>query len=226
VAATGGVDVVVANAGIASPGSVRDIPPAAFERVIDVNVNGVFRTIHTALPHVLERRGYVLAVASLAAIVPYFPAFSAYAASKAAVEALGNSLRLEVKHLGTDVGVAYLSWIATDLVHGGDENPAFAFVRSKMKGPAATTHPLPKAGRAIVDGIERRAPVVVAPRWLALARYLRSVIGPITARQIEPHVPEAMALLEADYQRVGAEAAARPVGAGGAADAKARDAAA
>src|SRR4051812_1107136 len=219
--ATGGIDVVVANAGIASEGAVRDIPVEAFERVIDVNVLGVFRTIKACLPHVLERRGYVMAVASLAAIAPYFPGFSAYATSKAAVEALGNSLRLEVKHLGVDVGVAYFSWIHTDLVHGGDEHPAFKLLRDRLKGPAAKTHPLPKAGRAIVDGIERRAPVVVAPRWVGAARWLRGFVGPLTGRQVEPNVPEVMALLEADYQRAGAAAAARPVGAGGAADGRA-----
>jgi NAD(P)-dependent dehydrogenase (short-subunit alcohol dehydrogenase family) len=218
---SGGIDVVVANAGVASTGSVRHLPVDAFERVIDVNVLGVYRTVRTCLPHVLDRRGYVLCMASLAAIVPSFPGFSAYATSKAAVEAFGMSLRPEVEHLGVDVGVAFLSWFATDLVRGADaEHPAFKLQRERLSWPVNKTHPLPDAGKAIIRGIERRSPVVAAPRWVGLARYLRGVLLPITQRQIASDAPEVMALMEAEYQRAGADAA-RPVGAGGAADARA-----
>jgi NADP-dependent 3-hydroxy acid dehydrogenase YdfG len=67
VARFGGIDIVVANAGIASYGSVLAVDPEAFKRVIDVNVTGVFHTVRAALPQVIERRGYVLVVSSLAA---------------------------------------------------------------------------------------------------------------------------------------------------------------
>jgi len=217
---TGGIDVVVANAGIASAGSVRDTPAEAFERVIDVNVLGVYRTVRTCLPHVIERRGYVLPVASVAAIAQYFPGFSSYAASKAAIEAFGRSLGAEVRHLGVDVGVAYFSWIDTELVRGGDENPAFKLLRDRLKWPAGKTYPVADAGSAIVRGIERRAAVVVAPRWVAAARLLRGFLAPAAAREAVQNAPEMMALLEAEYRRAG-DAAARPVGAGGAADAHA-----
>ena len=66
---SGSIDVVVANAGIASYGSVLAVDPQAFKRVIDVNVTGVFHTVRAALPHVIERRGYVLVVGSLASYV-------------------------------------------------------------------------------------------------------------------------------------------------------------
>src|SRR5690348_14831246 len=65
---TGGIDVVIANAGIGAAGPIRLMPPEVFERVIDVNLLGVYRTFHATLPHVLERRGYMLGVSSLAAI--------------------------------------------------------------------------------------------------------------------------------------------------------------
>ena len=65
----GGIDVVLANAGIGSFGSTRNIDPEAFKRVIDVNVTGVFNTVHAALPALVQRRGYVLLVSSLAAFV-------------------------------------------------------------------------------------------------------------------------------------------------------------
>ena len=73
----GGIDIVMANAGIATTGSVLGVDPAAFKTLIDVNIMGVFRTVRAALPSVIERRGYVLIVSSAAAyaaaagMVPY-----------------------------------------------------------------------------------------------------------------------------------------------------------
>ena len=108
--------------------------PAGWERIIEVNLLGVYRTINVCLPHVIERRGYVLPVASIAAAV-HAPGMSAYSATKAGVEALGDSLRGEVKHLGVDVGVAYYSWIDTDMVRGADTHPAAQFMRGEAAGP-------------------------------------------------------------------------------------------
>jgi NAD(P)-dependent dehydrogenase (short-subunit alcohol dehydrogenase family) len=219
--ATGGIDVAIANAGIGAAGPLRQMPPEQFERVIDVNLLGVYRTIHACLPHVLERRGYILPVASLAAIAPAFPGFAPYAATKAGIEALGRTLGVEVKHLGVDVGVAYFGWIATELVTGGDQHPAFRLLRERLKGPAAKTYPVSAAGRAIVRGVESRAAVVAAPTWIRPARWLRGFVAAATERQVLASAPEAMALYEAEYQRAGLAEASVPVGAGGAADARA-----
>src|ERR1700712_246950 len=67
VARFGGIAVVMANAGIASYGSVMEVDPAVFKRVLDINVLGVFHTVRAALPSLVERQGYVLVVSSLAA---------------------------------------------------------------------------------------------------------------------------------------------------------------
>src|SRR3954454_7399311 len=56
----GGLDVVVANAGVATGGPLAVIDPDDFERLIDVNLLGVWRTVRAALPHVTARSGYVL----------------------------------------------------------------------------------------------------------------------------------------------------------------------
>src|SRR5918996_2163302 len=66
----GGIDVAVANAGIASYGTVEKFDPEAWARTVDVNLTGAFRTLHAALPHVIARRGYVLVVASQASFAP------------------------------------------------------------------------------------------------------------------------------------------------------------
>src|SRR5919106_2440023 len=76
----GGIDAVMANAGVAPAGMVRFVEPAAFERTIEINLLGVWRTVRACLPHVIERRGYVLVIASRAAAV-HAPAMAAYAAS-------------------------------------------------------------------------------------------------------------------------------------------------
>src|SRR4051794_33743045 len=80
----GGIDVVIANAGVAGGGPVVSMDPDAFETIIDVNLLGVWRTVRASLPHVTARGGYVLPVASLAAAL-HGPMMSAYAASKAGV---------------------------------------------------------------------------------------------------------------------------------------------
>lgn len=111
----GGIDVVLANAGIASYGSVAQVDPDAFRRVLDINVLGVFHTVRATLPAVIERRGYVLIVSSLAAYAAC-PGLAPYNASKAGVEMLANALRLEVARHGVKVGSAHMSWINTALV--------------------------------------------------------------------------------------------------------------
>jgi NAD(P)-dependent dehydrogenase (short-subunit alcohol dehydrogenase family) len=216
----GGIDVVMANAGIAIGGLVRSADPAAWERVIEVNLLGVWRTVRTCLPHVIERKGYILPVASLAAAA-HAPVMSAYSASKAGVEAFGDSLRAEVAHHGVDVGVAYFSWIATDMVSGGDATVAAGMLRARMRGPLAKTYPLSAAIDAVEAGIESRAKRVVAPGWARILLALRWFIPAATQRQMGNIMPEVERAIEADVAEHGAAASA-PVGAGGEADSRQR----
>jgi len=211
----GGIDVVMANAGIGGGGPVRHTDPAAFERVIEVNLLGVYRTVHACLPHVIESRGYVLVVASLAAVV-HGPGMASYAASKAGAEAFADSLRLEVRHLGVDVGVGYFSWIDTEMVRGGDAHPAYGGLRSKLPRAAARTYPVSAVGDAVVDGLARRRRVVVVPGWVRAAIALRGVLPLLTERHGLKAAPELDASFARDVAERGVEAS-RPVGAGGAA---------
>ena len=92
--ALGGLDVVVANAGIAAQLPLVGGDPMIFERTLEVNVLGTYYTLRAAGAHINHPRGYALAVSSLGAAV-HLPLMGAYSASKAAVEALGNTLRQE-----------------------------------------------------------------------------------------------------------------------------------
>ncbi|HUQ59839.1 SDR family oxidoreductase [Lentzea sp.] len=186
----GRIDVVVANAGIAATGFVRSMDPKAFERVIEVNLLGVWRTVRTALPHLIKSRGYCLVVSSLAAIV-HIPGNAAYSAAKAGSEAFADSLRAEVRHLGVDVGTAYFSWIATDMVNSADEHPVFGRLRQGMPGLASKKYPVRNVGRAVVKGIEKRAKAVHVPGWVGALKYFRAFTPVVVDRQSTEEVAEA-----------------------------------
>jgi NAD(P)-dependent dehydrogenase (short-subunit alcohol dehydrogenase family) len=105
-ATMGGIDFVVANAGVASYGTVRQADEASFERVLDINLTGVFRTLKYATPHLERSGGHVLVVASALSFAP-LAALASYGASKAGVEMLALAYRQEVAHLGVTVGVVH-----------------------------------------------------------------------------------------------------------------------
>jgi NAD(P)-dependent dehydrogenase (short-subunit alcohol dehydrogenase family) len=210
----GGIDVVMANAGIAPAGMVRSVDPAAFERTIEVNLLGVWRTVRACLPQVIDRRGYVLVTASLAAAV-HGPGMAAYSAAKAGAEAFADSLRVEVKHLGVDVGVAYFGFIDTDMVRGADSHPALGQMRANSIGPVAKTYPLSQVGKAVVEGMESRGRWVVVPRWARALLVLRTALAPLIDRSSREPAAEADRLFQQDVDNRGAEAASAPVGPGG-----------
>lgn len=200
----GGIDVVVANAGIASYGSVLQVDPEAFKRVLDVNVLGVFHTVRAALPSVIERRGYVLVVSSLAAYAAS-PGLASYNASKAAVEQFANALRLEVAHLGVDVGSAHMSWIDTPMVRDSKEDlSTFGEMVSKLPGPLKKTTSVNECVRAFVAGIEGRKRQVNCPRWVGVVRWLKPVLStPIGMASILELVPDLLPRMDAEVAALG-----------------------
>ena len=217
---TGAIDVVIANAGIGGGGPVTLIDPDVFERVVRVNFFGVWNTLHACLPHVIERRGYMLPVASVAALTPQPPGMTPYAASKAAVEALAKGMRTELRHRGVTVGIAYFSWIETDMVAAAHEHRTFQFMRSRIRGPGSKTYPLTVAIDAIERGVEQRAETVVAPGWVKALIAFRGMVGPGIDRRLATVVPEAMKMAEEELAEAGKQAF-MPGGAGGEADARA-----
>ncbi|MHC3818331.1 SDR family oxidoreductase [Streptomyces sp. DT9] len=176
----GKIDVVVANAGVASGGPFVDSDPVAWRRVIEVNLIGGAVTCRAFLPILMESRGYFLQIASLAAMTPA-PMMTAYCASKSGVEAFAHSLRAEVGYRGVKVGVGYLSWTDTDMVRGADKDDVMRELRQRLPWPTNRTYPLGPAVDRIVAGIERRSPHVYAQWWLrgmqSVRGYLPSVLG-------------------------------------------------
>jgi NAD(P)-dependent dehydrogenase (short-subunit alcohol dehydrogenase family) len=206
----GGIDLVLANAGIASYGSVMAVDPVTFRRVLDVNVLGVFHTVRAALPSVIERRGYILIVSSLAAFAPS-AGLAAYGASKAGVEQFANALRLEVAHRGVDVGSAHMSWIDTPLVRDAKQDlSAFRQMLDTLPGPLGRTTSADACAAAFVKGMEERRRRVYVPRWVGVAAALRSVLtSPLGDREPLKHVPTMLPLMDDEVAALGRSTSAR-----------------
>jgi NAD(P)-dependent dehydrogenase (short-subunit alcohol dehydrogenase family) len=212
VATFGGLDVVMANAGIASYGSVLAVDPATFRRVIDVNVNGVFHTVRAALPALIERKGYVLVVSSLAAYAAS-PGLVAYHASKAGAEHFANALRPEVGYLGVKVGSAHMSWIDTPLVQDAKKDlTAFQKMLETLPGPLGSTTSVEACAEAFVDGIAKRRTRISVPRWVNAIRWLKPLLTtPLLERETARHAKEIVPLMDQEVLALGRSASARTV---------------
>lgn len=206
----GRLDVCVANAGIASYGSLLAVDPATFRRVIDVNINGVFHTVRAALPHLIERKGYVLVVSSLAAYAGA-PGLVAYNASKAGAEHFANALRPEVAHLGVQVGSAHMSWIDTPLVQDAKQDlSAFSMMFERMPGPLGATTTVQACADAFVAGIEKRSTRINVPRWVGVMRWLKPLLTtPLGEREARRHAPETIPIMDAEVRAMGRSVSAR-----------------
>jgi NAD(P)-dependent dehydrogenase (short-subunit alcohol dehydrogenase family) len=155
--AFGGIDVVIANAGIVNVGTIRTTDPEDFARTVSVNLVGVYRTVAAAVSELASSRGYVLVVASLASFTP-IPGIAAYSASKAGVESLAATLRLELAQYGVTVGSVHPSWIETDMVRGSEEAmPTVKRMREGMPWPANTLTPVDDCAAGFADAVEARA---------------------------------------------------------------------
>ena len=121
---------------------------------MNVNLFGVWRTDRAVLPHVIERKGYLLNIASLAAAA-HAPLMGPYAASKAGVEGLTDSLRVEMAPTGARAGCAYFGFIDTDLVRASFEQPSTKVMEGIM--PAFDSQGVPRLGRRRRDRARHRA---------------------------------------------------------------------
>jgi NAD(P)-dependent dehydrogenase (short-subunit alcohol dehydrogenase family)/alkylhydroperoxidase family enzyme len=170
----GGLDVVIANAGVAAQLPINGGDPEIFERTIEVNLIGAYYTLRAAAPHISHPGGYALAISSLAAAV-HPPLLGAYSASKAGVEALADSMRVELTGTGARVGVAYFAELDTDMTKRGFGTEA----ASQLKTGPRRVAPLKVGIDAIERGVARRARRVVAPRWYAPVLPARMLVQPL-----------------------------------------------
>jgi NAD(P)-dependent dehydrogenase (short-subunit alcohol dehydrogenase family) len=176
-----GLDVVVAAAGTGGPiGPIAGMAPGDWERTIDINLNGVWRTFKAALPHIAFQRGHLLAVASMASFV-HSPLHSPYSASKAGVLGMCNSLRPELRQFGVTVGSAHPSFFRSLMVDEVLDNPVARNVWNDFGGLFKLV-PRETVVDNIVAGIERRAEQIVVPRLSTPTAKLSGLFRPLVER--------------------------------------------
>jgi NAD(P)-dependent dehydrogenase (short-subunit alcohol dehydrogenase family) len=180
----GGLDIVVANAGIAPLTTVATASAHALARTIEVNLIGSMLTAHAALPEVVKRKGHVLLISSAAAFT-VLPGMSAYCAAKAGLERFGDVLRLEVSHRGVTVASAHPTWIDTDLVRDTEAAlPTFAKSRKQLPGPLGAYTSVEECAQALVENLETRRRRVFVPGSVAVVSALRQMVTGAAAEKL------------------------------------------
>lgn len=194
----GGIDVVIANAGIANHGTVATSPADVIARVMEVNLIGVSRTVSATVAEVEKRQGYLLLVSSLAAFTA-LPGMAAYCGAKAGVENYGNALRFELAHRGIGVGTAHMGWIDTDLVRDVKaDSSTFEDTLKRLPYPLGALTSVEDCADAFLEGIVRRKRRIFVPKAVALVAAARPItfsrIGDLPvlaqAKQMVPRLEE------------------------------------
>ncbi|AKS32587.1 mycofactocin-coupled SDR family oxidoreductase [Mycolicibacterium goodii] len=132
IAEYGGIDIVIANAGIATSAPVATMSADRWQTMIDINLTGVFNTFRAVLPHLIDRRGgRVVATSSIVARTGATNC-GHYAAAKAGVVALVQSVAYEVAEYGITVNAVLPSGVNTPMIH----NPAtYRTIRPDLENP-------------------------------------------------------------------------------------------
>jgi NAD(P)-dependent dehydrogenase (short-subunit alcohol dehydrogenase family) len=198
----GGLDIAMANAGIAPPtmATMRSVPSEEWERVIEVNLLGVWHTVRAALPQVSERKGHIVVVASVAAFANGMLG-SSYMVSKAAAEQMGRALRTELVPFGASASVAYFGWVDTKMVQDAFAKPGAGVLEEIAPAFLMRRIMPPEAGAAVVKGIEERAPRIFAPKWWRYLSALRGLMNPLLDRRSERDPRIASAIREAEARQ-------------------------
>ncbi len=118
----GGLDAVVANAGVGSYGPFLELPPEQVDEMIDVNLKGTLHTARATLPHLIESKGDFLSLSSVAGLRG-FPGETVYNASKFGQLGFTRSLDHEMRELGVRVTNVCPGGIATDFAMGTGRTP-------------------------------------------------------------------------------------------------------
>jgi NAD(P)-dependent dehydrogenase (short-subunit alcohol dehydrogenase family) len=205
----GGLDVAVANAGIAQKefGTARAISGEEWERVFEVDLLGVWRTVRAALPQVVERRGQLVVVSSVYAFANGM-GNTPYAVAKAGVESLGRALRVELAPHGASATVAYFGWVDTKLVQDAFDQEDSDRIRDLSPDFLLKRITPDEAAAGLVRGIEERAPRVFVPKWWRYVSALRGIVNPLLDRRMEKDAKTAALIRDLDAKRLDAAVSA------------------
>jgi short-subunit dehydrogenase len=156
-----GLDLVVANAGVAHYGPFVDTDIERAEEMVRVNVLGTIYTVGAALPHMLDRaRGHVVILSSGAGIRA-FPWAAVYGATKAADRGFAEALRHELSGTGVSVTTAFPGEVETDL-HTHERNLLPDWRENEQELPPQ------KVADAIIEAVEEDSRAVYIPPLVRL----------------------------------------------------------
>lgn len=179
----GGLDILINNAGIAAGGRIDHVPHDEWSRVMNINVLGVANGCATFAPMFkASGSGHLVNTASLAGLV-HPPAMASYAAAKAAVVALSESLRYELEPYGVAVSVICPSFFRTNLsssLHDGD--PLMSTVARKLIDRAPLDADTIAA--AALAGVGARKFLVLPDRAARKAYWSKRLLKPLYDRQM------------------------------------------
>lgn len=176
----GRIDVVIANAGVGYTEPLETMTEQSFEKIIDINLSGVFRTFKAALPYVTQTRGHLLAVSSMAAFVNA-PLNAHYAATKAGVLAFCNSLRVELRHLGISVGTIHPTFFKTPMTDAIMDSHCSKLVFNNYRGIWKFVD-AQKVVQQLVESIEQRKQLVTAPSGLWVVAKASGLLRPLVEK--------------------------------------------
>jgi 3-dehydrosphinganine reductase len=170
-------DLLINCAGAAHPGYVQDLDLEIFRWMMDVNYYGTVFVTKAVLPGMIARKsGYIVSIASLAAIVGMY-SYTAYGASKFALRGFSDALRMEMKPHGIQVSIVYPADTDTPaLTYEAQYNPAELKQILKIL-PALDPIPPEQVARAIVGGIDRQKNVIIPDFGTSLIIKLINILG-------------------------------------------------
>jgi short-subunit dehydrogenase len=146
--AAGGIDLLIANAGVAHYGPLRDMPVEEIDQMTRVNWLGTVYLVKAALPHLLERGSGHIVIVSSGAAHRAFPWAAGYGGTKAAQRAFGEALRHELDGTGVSLTTVFPGEIASSLHEGEETMPPWYHGEEK----AAPAEPL---AEKILDAVEK-----------------------------------------------------------------------
>jgi NAD(P)-dependent dehydrogenase (short-subunit alcohol dehydrogenase family) len=172
----GRLDYLFNNAGIGIAGEAYEIPPQAWDRIIDINIHGTLNGVAAAYPVMVKQgRGHIVNTASLAGLGPA-PLLAPYSMTKHAIVGLSHSLRIEAAAFGVRVSVLCPASVETPMLDA--EPPAELGipwkpdVRRFLTRLAGPPYPAEKFAAEALKAVEKNAATIVIPGRARLVWYL------------------------------------------------------
>lgn len=178
--AHGGIDVLINNAGITHVGLFRETDPGVIHRVMEVNFFGAVHCTKAALPALLERRGQIIVLSSIAGLAP-LATRAGYSASKHALHGFFDSLRAEHAKDGLAVTIVCPSFVRTrigDHALAADGGPAAPDARTGVRGAIEPE----TVAEAIFAATATRHRLLVVPRRARFFLWVRRLAPPLYDR--------------------------------------------